>query len=121
VATKHEVTAPRSKHTASHRESDGSRFGRPGRFRTCQHRSQSAGASTSRRVVPNSRVSDIRRDRSRSDGTRIVTAMPALPRKPAPGVRLMDGLYRTTVKTTSRPAPTPFSTPTRRPRADTEG
>ena len=30
VATKQEVTAPRSKHAASHRESDGSRFGRPG-------------------------------------------------------------------------------------------
>ena len=35
VATKQEVMAPRSKHTASHRESDGSRFGRPGRFLTC--------------------------------------------------------------------------------------
>ena len=35
VATKHDVTAPRSKHAASHRESDGSRLGRPGRFLTC--------------------------------------------------------------------------------------
>ena len=35
VATKHEVTLPRSKHTASQRESDGSRFGRPGRCFTC--------------------------------------------------------------------------------------
>ncbi len=35
VATKQEVTAPRSKHAASQRESAGSRFGRPGRFRTC--------------------------------------------------------------------------------------
>ena len=35
VATKQAVTAPRSKHAASHRESDGSRFGRPGRFLTC--------------------------------------------------------------------------------------
>ena len=41
VATKHGVTAPRSKHAASHRESDGSRLGRPGRFLTC-----SASAST---------------------------------------------------------------------------
>lgn len=41
VATKHPVTAPRSKHTASHRESDGSRFGRSGRFFTCR-----ASAST---------------------------------------------------------------------------
>ena len=35
VATKQEVTAPRSKHAASQRESAGSRFGRPGRFLTC--------------------------------------------------------------------------------------
>jgi hypothetical protein len=35
VATKQEVTAPRSKHAASHLESDGSRLGRPGRFLTC--------------------------------------------------------------------------------------
>ena len=35
VATKQAVTAPRSKHAASHRESAGSRFGRPGRFLTC--------------------------------------------------------------------------------------
>ena len=41
VATKQDVTAPRSKHAASHRESDGSRFGRPGRFLTCR-----ASAST---------------------------------------------------------------------------
>ena len=41
VATKQEVTAPRSKHAASQRESDGSRLGRPGRFLTCR-----ASAST---------------------------------------------------------------------------
>jgi len=35
VATKQEVMAPRSKHAASHRESDGSRLGRPGRCLTC--------------------------------------------------------------------------------------
>ena len=35
VATKHGVTAPRSKHAASQRESAGSRLGRPGRFLTC--------------------------------------------------------------------------------------
>ena len=35
VATKQEVMAPRSKHAASHRESAGSRLGRPGRFLTC--------------------------------------------------------------------------------------
>jgi hypothetical protein len=35
VATKQDVTAPRSKHAVSQRESAGSRFGRPGRFRTC--------------------------------------------------------------------------------------
>jgi len=35
VATKQAVTAPRSKHAASHRESAGSRLGRPGRFLTC--------------------------------------------------------------------------------------
>ena len=41
VATKQEVTEPRSKHAASQRESDGSRLGRPGRFLTCR-----ASAST---------------------------------------------------------------------------
>jgi hypothetical protein len=35
VAMKHDGTAPRSKHAASQRESDGSRLGRPGRFLTC--------------------------------------------------------------------------------------
>jgi hypothetical protein len=35
VAAKQAVTAPRSKHAASQRESDGSRSGRPGRFLTC--------------------------------------------------------------------------------------
>ena len=38
VATKHAVTAPRSKHAASHRESLLSRLGRPGRFLTCRGR-----------------------------------------------------------------------------------
>jgi hypothetical protein len=46
---------------------------------TCQQRSQSASASTSRRVVPNIRVFDARRDGSFSDGTRIVAAICALP------------------------------------------
>jgi hypothetical protein len=46
---------------------------------TCQDRSQSATASTSRFVVPNARVSCIRRARFLSDGTRIVTDSPALP------------------------------------------
>jgi hypothetical protein len=41
VATKHDRTLPRSKHAASHRESAGSRLGRPGRFLTCR-----ASAST---------------------------------------------------------------------------
>ena len=53
---------------------------------TCQQRSQSASASTSRLVVPNSRVSAARRDGSRSDGTRIVAAIPALP-MPVPHTR----------------------------------
>ena len=38
VATKHGVTAPRSKHAASHRESPGSCLGRPGRCLTCRRR-----------------------------------------------------------------------------------
>ena len=46
---------------------------------TCQHRSQSASASTSRFVVPNSRVSCARRAGGLGDGTRIVAAIPALP------------------------------------------
>ncbi len=46
---------------------------------TCQDRSQSASARTSRFVVPNSRVSCARRDGFLSDGTRIVAAIPALP------------------------------------------
>ena len=44
-----------------------------------QHRSQSASASTSRFVVPRYRVSAARRAGSRSDGTRIVATICALP------------------------------------------
>ena len=46
---------------------------------TCQLRSQSASASTSRLVVPKLRVSAARRAGSLSDGTRIVATIPALP------------------------------------------
>jgi hypothetical protein len=46
---------------------------------TCQDRSQPASASTSRLVVPNVRVSCIRRDRRSSGGTRIVASICALP------------------------------------------
>ncbi len=45
----------------------------------CQHRSQSASASTSRFVVPKLRVSAARRAGSLSDGTRMVATIPALP------------------------------------------
>ena len=46
---------------------------------TCQQRSQSASASTSRLVVPKLRVSAARRAGSLSEGTRIVAAICALP------------------------------------------
>ena len=46
---------------------------------TCQARSQSASASSSRRVVPNSRVSCCRPPLRVSLGTRIVTMIIALP------------------------------------------
>ncbi len=46
---------------------------------TCQDRSQSASASTSRLVVPKLRVSAARRTGLASDGTRIVATSPALP------------------------------------------
>ena len=35
VTAKQEVMAPRPEHAASHRESAGSRLGRPGRFLAC--------------------------------------------------------------------------------------
>src|SRR6266705_2070266 len=46
---------------------------------TCQQRSQSASASSSRRVVPNFRVSCCRPPLRASLGTRIVTMTSALP------------------------------------------
>ncbi len=46
---------------------------------TCQDRSQSASANTPRLVVAKLRVSLARRAGSLSDGTRIVTAISALP------------------------------------------
>jgi len=48
-------------------------------FSTCQQRSQSASASSSRRVVPNSRVSCCRPPFLVSLGTRTVTMTVALP------------------------------------------